>query len=545
MRVTDLTKHSTVQKNLQKTSGELQNLMVGISSGKILNKPSDDPVGAAMVQDFHTSIDRSKSLEKNIGADKVWLNSMESTISQLADTFQHVKELAIQGANGSATVEFRQTMADEIDTIINDVVNLGNRQEGKLFLFSGTKTFTPPFERQSSITEPEVIFNDLKLHSQKEVIPLDQKKPLQGLMPGSFSLSIKGKNDGPDTPPSQITIDLDGTETLKQIVKKINDAAIAEQNYENSDFFPTGFKARVFAEIGVDNRTYLEPDIESGITFGQDTTGFFKLMNFQAAGDIPISGNQETQENQQNVLPVLVDNAQFEAEFKGYSKENYTIRVIESGTYGDAKYIVSDDEGETWSKVQFLQKENEIFNPEGIASNKVKLSFRAPGEPWFLEGTEFKFNGNEFMLYKGNDQKKEVLLDNGIKVALNITGKELFYKDESDENTINIFDVLNRLSEALKDDDQLSVTKSIGDVDTCINQVLDKRGLVGSIVRELESSEQRLEEDMDYKASEKSKIEDMDITKGATDLNAAELKHKVALDSTARLIQPTLINFLK
>jgi hypothetical protein len=37
----------------------------------------------------------------------------------------------------------------------------------------------------------------------------------------------------------------------------------------------------------------------------------------------------------------------------------------------------------------------------------------------------------------------------------------------------------------------------------------------------------------------------MDLAKGAVDLNSAELKHKVALDSAARLIQPTLINFLK
>jgi flagellin-like hook-associated protein FlgL len=62
---------------------------------------------------------------------------------------------------------------------------------------------------------------------------------------------------------------------------------------------------------------------------------------------------------------------------------------------------------------------------------------------------------------------------------------------------------------------------------------------------ELESSEERLENDVDFKAEELSKIEDMDLAKGATDLNQAELKHQVALDSTARLIQPTLINFLK
>ena len=54
-----------------------------------------------------------------------------------------------------------------------------------------------------------------------------------------------------------------------------------------------------------------------------------------------------------------------------------------------------------------------------------------------------------------------------------------------------------------------------------------------------------IEQNIDFKSDELSNIEDMDLAKGATDLNQAELKHQVALDSTARLIQPTLINFLK
>lgn len=544
MRVTDLTKHSTVKKNLQRTSSDLQNLMVGISSGKVLNKPSDDPLGAAKVQDFHTSIDRSKSLERNISADKVWLNAMELNIEQLGEAFKKVKEVAIQGANGSQTIESRQTMAHEIDAILNDVTNLGNAKEGKLYLFSGTKTFTPPFERQPSITEPEIYFYDLKLHSTTTTIPLDQKKPIPELQPGTFTLSIKNQSDGAETPPTDLTVHLNGTESLREVVNKINEAAVAEQGYQNDDYFPTGFKARIFADIGVDQKTHIEPEMGASIKFGSDTTGFLKLMNFQTSDGSPVSSKTDESVSQ-GPSPIRLDNAQFEAQFKGYSKENYTVRIIQSGTYGNAKYIVSDNDGKSWSKPQFLNRENEIFNPDGKASNKVQLSFRAPEAPWFQEGTEIKFKGNEFMAYKGNEQKKQVLLDNGIKVALNITGNELFFEDEADEDSINMFDVLNRLSEALKDDDQLSVTKSIGDVDKCINQILDKRGLVGSIVRELESSEERIESNIDFKSTEKSKIEDMDITKGATDLNAAELKHKVALDSTARLIQPTLINFLK
>lgn len=122
-----------------KNSEELQNIMIGVSNGKTLNKPSDDPVGAAKVQDFHTSINHSKTIEKNISADKVWLNSNEESVRQITETLKHVKELALEGANGSATPENRQTLANEIRIITKDLLDLGNKKEGKLYLFSRTR----------------------------------------------------------------------------------------------------------------------------------------------------------------------------------------------------------------------------------------------------------------------------------------------------------------------------------------------------------------------------------------------------------------------
>ena len=68
---------------------------------------------------------------------------------------------------------------------------------------------------------------------------------------------------------------------------------------------------------------------------------------------------------------------------------------------------------------------------------------------------------------------------------------------------------------------------------------------MGATVLELDASKERLGAEIDTKKTEISDIEDIDLAKGAIDLNKAELKHQVALDSAARLIQPTLINFLK
>ena len=589
MRVTELTKHNAVYKNLNRTSGELQNLMVEISNGKELNKPSDDPIGAAKVQDFQTSINHAKVLEKNIGADKVWLNTTEEIIRQIADTLMHVKELALEGSNGASTSEYREGLASEMKLITKDLLDIGNKKEGKLYLLSGTDTFTKPLEMRSSIVESELDFHGTRIKSAEKVIPLLHDQPFPGIIPGFFTIKfadVQAAEAGAETDdaaalldsetvaeadesinfidlqdltdafeegveavsevleegilPDQIVIFLTGTESIREIVEKINQAAIAEQKYVEDPHSPVGFKARVTAEIGTDNAIYLDPAAGTNVQFGFDTTGFSESLKFGVVGDPEVTSSDETL-----IKPLEVDPKEYEAEFEGYAKEKYLVRVIKGGTYGIAHYIVSDDDGQTWSQPILLQRQNEIFNPEGLASNKVKLNFRAPGQPFFREGIEFKFNGNEYIEYHGNEQIKEVIIDNGIKVALNVNAKQLFFEDPDHTDTVNIFDVLKRLKEALEDDDQMSVMKSLDDVNKALDQVLTWRSEIGSTFKELESSEERIEKSIDFKSEELSKIADKDMAKGAIDLNSAELKHQVALDSAARLVQPTLINFLK
>jgi flagellin-like hook-associated protein FlgL len=649
MRVTELTKHNAVNKNLNTNSEELQDLMIGMSNGKILNKPSDDPIGAAKVQDFRTSINHSKTLEKNISADKVWLNSNEETVKQIVETLMHVKDLALDGANGSSNAENRSTLAHEIKLITNDLIKLGNKKEGKLYVFSGTKTFTKPLSLNDEVVKPKVKFYGTRIKSSEKVIPIDQKKPLTGIAPGTFTIYLDetpeylaetrinemnqleevpietpatadtGETEQAAAQPElelipedlakkevgekKIQVVLNGDESIREIVKKINEAAIEEGEYIEDPHSPIGYKTKLAAEVGVDNSIYIDPTKGINIRFGEDSAGFFQRMKFQTIGNpdvtltgavvaAPTTGAETTTEGeaaaaaapesdvaQAATLPennetiaetettgatgadataetttvksplltaeIEMDPVEFGAEFIGFSKDKYLVRVIKGGTFGLAHIIISDDGGKTWSQPKVLNQENEVFNPEGKASNKVNLEFKAKGKPFFKEGLEFQYNGNEFVTYNGNDQIKEVLVDNGIKVALNINAKQLFKEESGNKDTVDIFDMMNRLSEALEDDDQLAVMKSIEDVDKSINQVLKIRSQIGSIFKELEASEERIQQNMDFKRDELSKIEDMDLAKGAVDLNKAELKHKTALDASARLIQPTLIDFLR
>jgi flagellar hook-associated protein 3 FlgL len=74
MRVTDLTKQNSVIRNIQKNSAELQTLQENMSSGRRINRLSDDPLGATQAQDFRTRISYFDMLRHITGQTFIWLD---------------------------------------------------------------------------------------------------------------------------------------------------------------------------------------------------------------------------------------------------------------------------------------------------------------------------------------------------------------------------------------------------------------------------------------------------------------------------------------
>ena len=71
----------------------------------------------------------------------------------------------------------------------------------------------------------------------------------------------------------------------------------------------------------------------------------------------------------------LADQDEYDANWVGYSNNEYLVRIIKAGGFGEAQYVVSDNNGVDWSLPKILQRKIEVFNPEGKASDHLKLQF--------------------------------------------------------------------------------------------------------------------------------------------------------------------------
>ncbi len=131
----------------------------------------------------------------------------------------------------------------------------------------------------------------------------------------------------------------------------------------------------------------------------------------------------------------------------------------------------------------------------------------------------------------------------GITISVNTNGSELFgdiLKDDESSFLTRLIEVLEN-PEATGDD----VREYIGKVDEAIDRFLKEQANVGAKLNRVEMMEDRLSSQEVIASKILSENEDVEIEKVITELITQESVHRAALSVGARIIQPTLVDFLR
>ena len=130
-------------------------------------------------------------------------------------------------------------------------------------------------------------------------------------------------------------------------------------------------------------------------------------------------------------------------------------------------------------------------------------------------------------------------------LPINVTGRQIFFTTEAIPDSINIFETMRSLEQALVLNDPVVLEQRLAELDHAANQLLTNAANVGSVRREMEQQLDRLGNRELSNTRRLSELEDLDYQQAVVDLNLADVRHKSALDTSGRLVQPSLLNFLK
>ena len=130
----------------------------------------------------------------------------------------------------------------------------------------------------------------------------------------------------------------------------------------------------------------------------------------------------------------------------------------------------------------------------------------------------------------------------GSVVSVNITADRL---QDPPGATGDIFTVITNLSTALQTNDTAGISAALTALDSHQDNISALRGEGAAKINRLELTKSRFEAQTIAMGDQRSKIEDVDMAEAITNLTMRESVYKAALATGARVIQPSLVDFLR
>lgn len=110
----------------------------------------------------------------------------------------------------------------------------------------------------------------------------------------------------------------------------------------------------------------------------------------------------------------------------------------------------------------------------------------------------------------------------------------------------SLFDMVIFMRDRLYEGDTLDIGGSaLKGIDLAQNQLIDTIGKLGSQDERLQVAQRRMEETVPKIQEMNSKETDLNMAEAITDLKMLEQTHRAALGAAARILQPTLLDFLR
>ena len=123
-----------------------------IDSGVRIQTAADDPVGAARLLQLQQQKDMLGQYSTNMNSIKSSLGAQEAVLDSINNSLQKASELALRAGGGISDAD-RGAIANELGSIEEQVFSLLNSKDASgNYMFSGSKTDTPPYTRNNDGT---------------------------------------------------------------------------------------------------------------------------------------------------------------------------------------------------------------------------------------------------------------------------------------------------------------------------------------------------------------------------------------------------------
>jgi flagellar hook-associated protein 3 FlgL len=154
MRVTHSMLFRSALSELADLRARMADTQERASTGRQINRPSDDPAGAARIQLLESALAALSNFERTISGTRARVAAAETSVANASATLIRARELAISGANGTLDASTRAQLAAEVEGLHASLVSEGNARFAQGHVFAGFASSTAPFAVAGSFGTP-------------------------------------------------------------------------------------------------------------------------------------------------------------------------------------------------------------------------------------------------------------------------------------------------------------------------------------------------------------------------------------------------------
>ncbi|MGV2794638.1 flagellar hook-associated protein 3, partial [Clostridium perfringens] len=128
-----------------------------------------------------------------------------------------------------------------------------------------------------------------------------------------------------------------------------------------------------------------------------------------------------------------------------------------------------------------------------------------------------------------------------VKVPVSITGEIVF----GEAGTDNVFKVLDDLATALDTDNRPGISAALEKIDASADRLSVSWAEIGARMNRFELMENRISDDQVSLKEQRAHVADVDVPSAIIDLKSKETVLQAALSTGARIMQTSLVDFLR
>jgi len=148
LRISTYTMFQDGEAAIGYAQSQLMQTELQLSSGKQINSPADNPIGAANVASLQGTVSQLTQFQSNQNQAQLQLNQADSTMTSLVNLVQNAQQNLIQAGDGAYSDSQRAALAQQLQGDLSQMVGLANTSDGQGgYLFAGSQQSAPPFSQ--------------------------------------------------------------------------------------------------------------------------------------------------------------------------------------------------------------------------------------------------------------------------------------------------------------------------------------------------------------------------------------------------------------